>query len=103
LQKDPIVYPDVKGIEYEIDPKLLVMIQNNAFSREEHEDPSVHLNRVNDTCEVVGLRNSPKYFLLLKLFRWSLKDKAFQWLQALPRNTIASWKDCIKEFMNRYN
>jgi hypothetical protein len=43
----------------------------------------------------------PKDFLLLKLFRWSLKDKALNLLQSLPRNTIASWKYCIKEFMNR--
>jgi hypothetical protein len=67
------------------------MMQDNAFSGEEHEDSSVHLTRVNDICEVVGPRNLPKDFLLLKLFRWSLKDKAFQWLQAVPRNTIASW------------
>ena len=58
---------------------------------------------MNDICEVVGPKNLPKDFLLLKLFRWSLKDKAFKWLQALPRNTIASLKDCIKEFMNRFN
>jgi hypothetical protein len=65
------------------------MMQDNIFSGEEHKDPSVHLTRVNDICEVVGLRNFPKDFLLLKLFLWSLKDKAFQWLQALPRNTTA--------------
>lgn len=78
-------------------------MQENTFSGEDHEDPSVHFTRVNDICEVVGPKNLPKDFLLPKLFRWSLKDKAFKWLQALPRNTIASWKDCIKEFMNRFN
>lgn len=103
VAKNPIVYPDVKGTEYEIDPELLIMMQDNAFSGEEHEDPSVHLTRVNDICELVGPRNLPKDFLLLKLFRWGLKDKAFKWLQALPRNTISSLKDCIKEFMNRFN
>jgi hypothetical protein len=54
------------------------MMQDNAFSGEEYEDPSVHLTRVNDICEVVGPRNLPKDFSLLKLFRWSLKDKTFQ-------------------------
>jgi hypothetical protein len=96
VAKNSIIYPDVRGIEYEIDPEILIMMQDNAFSGEEHEDPGIHLTRVNDICEVVGPKNLPKDFLLLKLFRWSLKDKAFQWLQALTRNTFASWKDCIK-------
>jgi hypothetical protein len=78
-------------------------MQENTFSGEDHEDPSVRLTRVNYICEVVGPKNFSKYFVLLKLFRWSLKDKAFKWLQALTRNTIASRKDCITEFMNRFN
>jgi hypothetical protein len=31
VAKNPIVYPDVKGIEYEIDPELLNMMPENAF------------------------------------------------------------------------
>jgi hypothetical protein len=31
VAKNPIVYPDVKGIEYEIDPKLLNMMLENSF------------------------------------------------------------------------
>ena len=54
VAKNPIVYPDVKGIEYEIDHELLTMMQENAFSGEDHEDLSVHLTRMNDICEVVG-------------------------------------------------
>jgi hypothetical protein len=73
------------------------MMQENAFSGEDHEDPSVHLTRVSDICEVVGPKNLPKNFILLKLFRCSLKGKAFKCLQALSRKTIASWKDCIKK------
>jgi hypothetical protein len=45
------------------------MMQENAFSGEGHEYPSVHLTRVNDICEVVGPKNLPKDFLLVKLFR----------------------------------
>lgn len=33
VAKNPIVYPDVKGIEYEIDRKLLIRMQENAFFR----------------------------------------------------------------------
>jgi hypothetical protein len=71
--------------------------------QEKYEDPSVHLTRVTNICEVVGQKNLPKDGLLLKLFHWSFKDKAFKWLQTLPRNTIASSKYCIKSFMNRFN
>jgi hypothetical protein len=43
VAKNPIVYSDLKGIEYEIDPELLNMMQEDAFSGEDHEDPSVLL------------------------------------------------------------
>jgi hypothetical protein len=39
VAKNLIVYPDVKGIEYETDPELLTMMQESTFSREDHEDP----------------------------------------------------------------
>ena len=78
-------------------------MKQNSFSGEEHENPSHHLTFVKEVGAITGPKNVPEEFLLLKLFRWSLKDKAFRWLQSLPRNTIASWKDCIREFLARFN
>jgi hypothetical protein len=79
------------------------MMQENAFSGKEDEDPSLQLTMVHDTREALGPKNLPKEFVLLTLFRWYLKGKALEWLLVLPRYTIASWKDCIKEFMDRFN
>jgi hypothetical protein len=62
VAKNLIIYPDVKGIKYEIDLELLTMMQENAFSGEEHEDTNSHLTKVNDICEVVGPRSLPKIF-----------------------------------------
>jgi hypothetical protein len=99
-----ILYPDVKGNgEYEIKPKIISMMQYNAFSGKEDEDPSLHLTMVHDTREALRHKNVPKEFVLLTLFHWSLKGKSLEWLQFLPRYTIASWKDCTKEFMHRFN
>jgi hypothetical protein len=79
------------------------MMQENAFLGKEDEDPILHLTMVHDTCESLRHKNLPKEFVRLTLFRWSLKGKALEWLRVLPRYTIASWKDCIKEFMDRFN
>jgi hypothetical protein len=90
VAKNLIIYPDVKGIKYEIDLELLTMMQENAFSGEEHEDPNSHLTKVNDICEVVWPRSLPKYFLLLKLFcctRHSNVCKPYQEILLLAEKT----------------
>jgi hypothetical protein len=58
VSKNPIVYPDVTGIEYEIDPDLLIMMQENAFSGEGHEDPDIHLSHLFHLEHMVPLSES---------------------------------------------
>ena len=38
----------------------------------------------------------------LKLFPFSLKDKAKTWLNSLPKNTIATWDDMANKFLTTY-
>jgi hypothetical protein len=38
----------------------------------------------------------------LKLFPFSLRGKAKDWLLSLPRNSIASWAKCKDAFIGRY-
>lgn len=100
--REPILYPDLEGMEYYLSPKLIHMMKDIAFARTEDEDPNHHLTKVYDICDTFGPAGIPKEFVLLKLFRWSLKDKAFTWLQSLPNNSITSWMGCTKEFIQKF-
>ena len=38
----------------------------------------------------------------LRLFPYSLKDKAKAWLHAFPENTITTWDQMSKTFLSKY-
>ena len=55
-------------------------MQEEAFGGHVDEDPTTHLVMFENLCGTFKQKGLPKEFVLLKLFRWSLKDKAYQWL-----------------------
>jgi hypothetical protein len=61
------------------------MMQENAFSGEDHEDPSIHLTRVNDICEVVGPKNLPKDFFTSYIILLVFKRQCFQMITILTK------------------
>ena len=38
----------------------------------------------------------------LRLFTFSLRGRAKEWLLSLPKNTIASWVECTSLFMTKF-
>ena len=44
--RQPILYPDLEGMEYHISPKLVYMMKDIAFAGKEEEDPNQHLAKV---------------------------------------------------------
>jgi len=38
----------------------------------------------------------------LKLFPFSLKDKAKTWFNFLPKNSIATWDEMANKFLTKY-
>ena len=38
----------------------------------------------------------------LRLFLFSLKDRAYLWLNTLPANSITLWEQMVTKFLNKY-
>jgi hypothetical protein len=76
--KTPIVIPKIYVDEYNIDTKLIHIVQEKAFAGHKDEDPVNHLVTFDNLCSTFKREGVSKEFVLLKLFRWSLKDKAFK-------------------------
>ena len=38
----------------------------------------------------------------MRLFPFSLRGKAKEWLLALPRGNITSWADCCSKFLSKF-
>ena len=51
----------------------------------------------------IGPKGISRDFSRLKLFRWSLKDKALNWLHSLPRHYIIFWENRVTKFLNKFS
>ena len=78
-------------------------MQEKAFSGREDEDPGRHRREFEDVIASIGPKGIPRDFSRLKLFRWSLKDKALNWLHSLPRHYINYWENCVAKFINKFS
>jgi len=55
------------------------------------EDPYKHLDEFIEICSTIRLHNFSEDALRMRLFPFSLKDKAKFWLNSLETNSITSW------------
>ncbi|CAN6459003.1 unnamed protein product [Victoria cruziana] len=67
------------------------------------EDPYRHLDEFLDVCATVRISHIDDDALRLRLFPFSLKEKARNWLRYLPPSVrIATWEDLQREFLKKY-
>ncbi|CAN6487250.1 unnamed protein product [Victoria cruziana] len=67
------------------------------------EDPYRHLDEFLDVCTTVKILHVDDGALRLRLFPFSLKDRATDWLKSLPPSvSIAMWEDLQREFLKKY-
>ena len=48
------------------------------------------------------LAEVPEDALRLKVFPYSLRDRARAWLNSLPPNSISTWKELAERFLMKY-
>ncbi|CAN6455423.1 unnamed protein product [Victoria cruziana] len=67
------------------------------------EDPYRHLDEFLDVCATVKISHVDDGALRLRLFPFSLKERARDWLKSLPPSvSIATWEDLQREFLKKY-
>jgi hypothetical protein len=86
----PIAPPAPEAIFYEIKPTLLNLIMKEQFFGASSDDAVAHLNNFVELCEVQKYKDVDGNIIKLKLFPFSLKGRAKDWLLSLPTNSIDS-------------
>jgi hypothetical protein len=86
----PIVPPPPEATFYEIKPTLLNLVMKEQFSSVSTDDAAGHLSNFVDLCEMHKYKDVDGDILKLKLFPFSLRGRAKDWLLSLPRNSIDS-------------
>ena len=75
---------------YEINATLLNLVMKEQFSGSPNEDAASHLNTFIELCDMQKKKDVDNYIVKLKLFPFSLRDRAKTWFSSLPKNSIDS-------------
>ena len=74
----------------EINTALLNLVMKDQFAGLPSEDAATHLNNFVDLCDMQKKKDMDNYIVKLKLFPFSLRDRAKVWFSSLPKNSIDS-------------
>jgi len=77
------------------------MVQGNKFHGLPMEDPLDHLDEFERLCSLSKINGVSEDGFKLRLFPFSLGDKAHLWENMLPQGSITTWDDCKKGFLAR--
>src|SRR3954469_14803685 len=97
----PIAPRATSAPSYEIKPALLNLVMKDQFSGA-GEDAALHLNNFIELCDMQKYKEVDGDIVKLKLFPFSLRGRAKECLQSLPKNTIDSWDKCKDAFIWKY-
>ncbi|KAI5350821.1 hypothetical protein L3X38_003712 [Prunus dulcis] len=96
-----IVYPEQEeGDFFEIRHHMLEILR--TFRGLPNEDANIHIAKFIVGCNNILIRGFSAEAIKLRLFPFTLKDKAETWLFTLPANSITTWQQLHIKFLNKY-
>ena len=89
-----IIRPTIEANNFEIKHHIIQLLQtNNTFSGSPEEDPNSHLEDFLEICDIFKVNGVSNDAIRLRLFPFSLRDRAKAWLHSLPPGSITTWAD----------
>ncbi|MCI38543.1 hypothetical protein A2U01_0059771, partial [Trifolium medium] len=85
-----IVAPAIEANNFELKPSLISLVQQNQFSGNPNKDPNLHLAVFLQYADTIKANCVTSEAIRLRLFPFSLRDKARAWLQSLPSNSVTT-------------
>ncbi|XP_074298404.1 uncharacterized protein LOC141629277 [Silene latifolia] len=97
-----IVKPPIQANNFEVKGTLLQLVQGNQFGGGATENPNEHINDFLDSCEMYKANGVSDDAIRLRLFPYSLRGSAKEWLKSCAPDSLRTWIDVSKAFLNKY-
>ncbi|KAK5772600.1 hypothetical protein PVK06_048890 [Gossypium arboreum] len=98
-----IVRHTIAANNFELNPNTIQMIQQFVqFDGLQDKDPNTHLANFLEFCDTFKINGASDDAIRPRLFSFSLRNKAKQWLNSLPRGSITTWEQMTKKFLLKY-
>ncbi|KAK8562060.1 hypothetical protein V6N12_049113 [Hibiscus sabdariffa] len=99
-----IVAPKIQTAHFELKPVMFYMLNSiGQFGGSPQEDARQHILAFLEVCDSFQQQGFHEDVLKLKLFPYSLRDRARAWLSGVPAGSMESWADLCRSFLLRYN
>ena len=98
-----IVRPKVEATNFELKPVMFQILQTmGQFNGLPTEDPHLHLKLFLEVSDAFKIAGATQDALRLRLFPYSLRDRARAWLNSLPSDSITTWNELTDKFLMKY-
>lgn len=87
---------------FELNPGLISMVQGDQFGGGVTEDPIDHLRTFLDICDMIKQNGVSPDTIKMRMFRFSLRDRAMDWFKSLDRTKISTWEQLCDKFLAKY-
>ncbi|KAF7834764.1 uncharacterized protein G2W53_009623 [Senna tora] len=95
--------PSIQANNFEIKPATIQLLQaNGQFGGSPIEDPNNHILNFLEICDTFKHNGVSDDAIRLRLFPFSLRDKAKVWLQSLLEGSITTWEELAQQFLTKY-
>jgi hypothetical protein len=94
------VLPPTNATHYDLKPHVIQMLP--SFYGLDNENPYSHVRKYKNICATTKFQNFYEESVHLRLFPFSLHDRATEWLDSNAPGSITSWEELLKQFYNKF-
>ncbi|CAA7033586.1 unnamed protein product [Microthlaspi erraticum] len=96
------ITPPPVPFNFEIKTSLISLVESSVFHGMKDEDPLKHLDKFDRICSLQQLNGVSEDGFKLRLFPFSLEDKALTWEASLPAGSVTTWAQCKQSFLAKF-